>query len=145
MALSAPKRAENRSRNPFVILRYALIQLPALTLFILALHLVQSWVMFPGWLFWVAILAWIIKDIVLYPFVWRAYDREWGGNMAALIGSRGVAKERLAPTGYIQVHGELWRAEVPDGSPPIEPGDSVLIRQVRGVTLVVEVDARNHT
>ena len=143
MALSEQKRAKDRRWKASVILRYGLIQLPGLVLFVLILVIIQHWVIIPGWFFWGALFAWFIKDILIYPFVWRAYDRESDGDMAAFKGSRGVAKERLAPTGYVQVHGELWRAEVIGGGPPIEPGESVFIKEVRGLMLRVEADVKN--
>ena len=37
----------------------------------------------------------------------------------------GIAKERLAPAGYVQIHGELWRAEIIDDGPPVEMGQPV--------------------
>jgi membrane protein implicated in regulation of membrane protease activity len=141
--ISEQTKAEDRRWKASVILRYGLIQLPGLVLFILILMLIQHWVIIPGWFFWGALFAWIIKDILIYPFVWQAYDRESNGNLAAFIGYRGVAAERLAPNGYIQVHGELWKAEVIGGGPPIEPGDSVFIKEVRGLTLRVEADTKN--
>ena len=143
MAFPEKKQAEDRRWNASVIIRYGLIQLPGLVLFILIFVIIQHWVIIPGWFFWAALFAWIIKDIFLYPFVWRAYDREAEGDTARFIGSRGVAKESLAPTGYIQVHGELWRAELSDGSPPIEPGEPVLVKGVRGLTLQVEAENKN--
>jgi membrane-bound ClpP family serine protease len=56
----------------------------------------------------------------------------------SMIGERGVAKERLAPAGYVQIHGELWRAVKIDDGPPIEMGQSVKIVKMDGLTLFVE-------
>jgi membrane-bound serine protease (ClpP class) len=53
----------------------------------------------------------------------------------ALVGTLGIAQETLAPRGQIMVHGELWFAEAPE---PINPGDTVKVRAVRGLTLLVE-------
>jgi len=55
------------------------------------------------------------KGIISYPFVWRAYD--WGSELEnnPMIGLRGIAKDRLNPSGYISVHGELWKAKVIEG------------------------------
>jgi membrane-bound serine protease (ClpP class) len=55
-----------------------------------------------------------------------------------MIGERGIAKERLAPAGYVQVHGELWRAEKIDDGPAIEMGQPVKIVKMEGLTLFVE-------
>jgi membrane-bound serine protease (ClpP class) len=102
------------------------------------LLIIQHWVVLPVWLFWSIIGFWIVKDVVLFPFVWRAYDWERSGRSRSMIGERGIAKERLAPRGYVQVHGELWRAVVINGETPIERGQSVKIVQMDGLTLFVE-------
>ncbi len=57
-----------------------------------------------------------------------------------MVGARGVAEDRLAPSGYIRVRGELWQTEVMGGDPPIEKGASVRVREVSGLTLLVQPD-----
>jgi membrane protein implicated in regulation of membrane protease activity len=121
-----------------IYLRYILLNIPELAAVILILIIIQHWVVLPGWLFWSIIVFWIVKDALLFPFVWRAYDWERPGRSRAIIGERGIAKERLAPAGYVQVHGELWRAEIVAGGPPIEMGQSVKIVKMDGLTLFVE-------
>jgi membrane-bound serine protease (ClpP class) len=121
-----------------IYLRYILLNIPGLTAVILILIIIQHWVVLPVWLFWSIIGFWIVKDVVLFPFVWRAYDWERSGRSRSMIGERGIAKERLAPRGYVQVHGELWRAVVINGETPIERGQSVKIVQMDGLTLFVE-------
>jgi membrane-bound serine protease (ClpP class) len=121
-----------------IYLRYILLNIPGLVAVILILIIIQHWVVLPVWLFWSIIGFWIVKDVVLFPFVWRAYDWERSGRSRSMIGERGIAKERLAPRGYVQVHGELWRAEVINGGTPIERGQSVKIVQMDGLTLFVE-------
>jgi membrane-bound serine protease (ClpP class) len=60
----------------------------------------------------------------------------------ALVGTLGIVQQPLAPRGQILVHGELWFAEAPQpvqpGDDPIKPGDTVSVRSVRGLTLLVE-------
>ena len=51
-----------------------------------------------------------------------------------------VAKDRLAPSGYVEVHGELWQAEVMEGAPPVQSGESIRVRGIRGLTLIVQPD-----
>jgi membrane protein implicated in regulation of membrane protease activity len=121
-----------------IYLRYILLNIPGLAAVILILVIIQHWVVLPVWLFWSIIGFWIVKDVVLFPFVWRAYDWERSGQSRAMIGERGIAKERLAPKGYVQVRGELWRAEVIDGVSAIEVGQSVMIVKMDGLTLFVE-------
>ncbi|MGA7350469.1 MAG: nodulation protein NfeD [Acidobacteriaceae bacterium] len=53
----------------------------------------------------------------------------------ALVGAVGVAQQELAPRGQIIVHGELWLAEA---TSPVAPGESVRVRGVDGLKLLVE-------
>jgi membrane protein implicated in regulation of membrane protease activity len=121
-----------------IYLRYILINIPGLVAVVLILIIIQHWVVLPLWLFWCIIGFWIVKDAMLFPFVWRAYDLERPGISRSMIGERGIAKERLAPEGYVQIHGELWRAVKMDNGPPIEIGQSVKIVKMNGLTLFVE-------
>ena len=128
----------NRRCSARILLRYTLFQLPGLALLILILILVQQWMDLPAWIFWGSIVVWVAKDAILYPFVWRAYDRDLPQGANSMVGVRGIAKDRLAPSGYIHVRGELWKAEVMEGNPPIEKGEDVRVRGVRGLTLIVQ-------
>jgi membrane protein implicated in regulation of membrane protease activity len=121
-----------------IYIRYILLNIPGLAAVILILIIIQHWVVLPVWLFWSVIGFWVVKDAALFPFVWRAYDGEGPGRSRSMIGERGIAKERLAPAGYVQVRGELWRAVKIDNGPPIEMGQSVKIVKMEGLTLFVE-------
>jgi membrane protein implicated in regulation of membrane protease activity len=121
-----------------VIIRYILFQIPSLTLFILILILIRQWVNLPTWYFWGFIALWFAKDVILFPFVWRAYDRDRLRELQSLVGIEGIAEERLAPTGYIRVHGELWQAEAVRADVSIERGEPVRIRGIKGLRLQVE-------
>jgi membrane protein implicated in regulation of membrane protease activity len=129
-----------RAWSSRILLRYVLLQLPALTLLILMLALVQRWVSLPAWFTWGLIALWIAKDVILFPLTWRAYDRSHKGAANSMIGLRGITEDRLAPSGYVRVHGELWKAEAMENSPPIEKGESVRVHGNRGLTLIVQCD-----
>ena len=115
-----------------------MLNIPGLVAVVLILIIIQYWVALPVWLFWSIIGFWIIKDALLFPFVWRSYDWERPGRSRSMIGERGIARERLAPSGYVQVHGELWRAEKMGDGPPIEAGQPVQVIKMEGLTLFVE-------
>jgi len=83
---------------------------------------------------------WVVKDVVLFFFVWRAYDQNPLADANSMVGLHGVAKDRLAPSGYVEVHGELWQAEVMEGGPPVESGKGIRVRGIRGLTLIVQPD-----
>ena len=126
--------------TPRVVIRYALLQLPAQVLVVLTLLTVRWWVDLPSWLFWGVIVCWVLKDVILFPFVWRAYDRDRSDRGDSMEGQRGHAVEPLAPSGYVRVRGELWRAEVTGGRVPVQAGEAVLVRGTRGLTLLVEAE-----
>jgi membrane-bound ClpP family serine protease len=94
----------------------------------------------PTWVIILLAVIWAGKDAVMYPLVWRAYDDRTRDHMKSMIGERGTAMERLSPSGYISVEGESWRAEVGKGSQPVEKGAKVIVKDVKGLTLIVEAD-----
>lgn len=51
-----------------------------------------------------------------------------------------MVKERLDPSGYIQVAGELWWAEKSGEGPPIEEGEFVRAQKIEGLKLYVVTD-----
>jgi membrane protein implicated in regulation of membrane protease activity len=128
---------KRQSRLTRIVIRYILLQLPGLVLLVLVLIFIQRWVLIPAWVFWGIIILWVVKDAILFRYTWRAYD--WDPKNP-LIGARGIARDRLAPIGYVKVGSELWRAEVAGDSPPIESGMNVRVKAVRGFTLLVELD-----
>lgn len=123
-----------------VVVRYALLQVPGVALLVVLLMVVQRWVDLPAWFSWGLVALWVAKDVIFFPFTWRAYDWDRSGDANSMVGARGVAEEQLAPWGYIRVHGELWKAEVMGDGPPIDRGEVVRVRGIRGLTLLVQRD-----
>jgi len=120
-----------------VYIRYGLLTIPGTVVFILVLTIVRNWVPIPFWLCVSLILLWIAKEVILFPFVWRAYDHAQPEVFHPMIGLRGITKERLAPAGYILVQGELWKAEKMLGQPPIEKNKWVRVKKLEGLKLFV--------
>lgn len=123
-----------------IYLRYILLNIPEFAAMILILVVIQYWVEIPAWLLGSIIGFWIAKDVVLFPFIWRAYDWDRAGRSRSMIGEHGIAKEDLVPAGYIQIHGELWRAEKLGEGPPIKAGQTVRVSKMQGLTLFVVPD-----
>jgi membrane-bound ClpP family serine protease len=120
-----------------ILIKYILLQLPVIVLLPMILLIIRHWVDIPVWLIWGLVALLVIKDIIMFPIVWRAYEQSHPGDPTSIIGMRGIAKDRLAPTGYIRVHGELWQAEARGDASPIEKGKGVRVVGIEGLTLLV--------
>jgi len=135
-----------QQQRKHAIKKYVMLQLPGLGALILLLVLVESWTDLPGWVLWSAPILWVLKDIVLFPFVWRAYLPALSEE-SRLIGETGVAKQRLAPSGYIFIRGELWKAELEKSQrvDSVEEGEQVLVVGKEGFTLFVKPNVQRPT
>lgn len=122
-----------------IVLRYSLIQLPGAVIALLVLILVRRWLGFDYWIVWLGLFLWVAKDAALFPFVWRSYDWEVAQGTDAMIGERGVAEERLAPSGYVRVRGELWQAKTAGPGDIVEKGGVVKVVGGKGLVLTVVV------
>jgi len=123
-----------------VVLSYILDRVQPLTLLVLILILVRGWIDIPLWLVWGLVALWVVKDVAMFPFVWPAYHPDHLVGAKSIVGARGIAKDRLAPSGYVWVRGELWQAEVMGGYSPIDSGEGVRVRGIRGLRLLVQAD-----
>ena len=70
-----------------VVVRYAVLQVPAVVLLVLVLILVRQWVDISAWFVWGMVGLWVVKDLILFPFVWRAYDTDHGGAANCMVGA----------------------------------------------------------
>lgn len=121
-----------------VLAKYWALQLPATGLVIAVLLVVEDDLAWPRWLVWTIVAAWVAKDAILYPFVWRSYASQPARLPLPTEGAAGVAVERIDPRGFVRSSGELWRAEIARGARPIEKGEMVKVKARRRFTLLVE-------
>jgi membrane protein implicated in regulation of membrane protease activity len=134
---------ETKGWSAKVMLRYALLQIPFTALVVVVLILLRKWVDLPIWFVCALVALLVIKDIALYPFVWRAYDPDSSALTNQMEGARGIAIEDLQPTGYVKIGAERWQAEVTGGGPSIRRGQRVRVSGIRGLTLLVQLDTEN--
>ncbi len=132
------RRRKGRAWPLGALVKYALLQVPGIAMVVAAVILARHWLDLPTWIAVVVVSLWVVKDIALFPFVWRAYDKTRPGDPYSMIGARGIAQERLAPSGYVLVGRELWRAEMMEPGSAIEKGEAVRVREIKGLTLMVE-------
>ena len=123
--------------QPQLLIRYSLLQLPGTLLLILVLLGIRRWWDFPVWAAVVAVAMWIVKDALLYPFIWRAYDWDRMGDNFTMLQRVGTVVEGLDPSGYVRVRGELWKATVEDGAAALETGREVTVVRMDGMRLIV--------
>jgi membrane-bound serine protease (ClpP class) len=76
-----------------------------------------------------------IITIFLMTIAVRARRNKVTTGSQGLIGEIGIARTPLTPQGKVFVHGEIWDAH---STVPIQPGDSIVVRSVNGLHLVVE-------
>jgi membrane protein implicated in regulation of membrane protease activity len=112
--------------------------LPEWGLFAVVLLVLQGYGLVSLSLAWSLIVLWLLKDVVLYPFLWRAYEGKLSDDLNPLIGAIAIAQQRLDPDGYVQVRGELWKAELKQGCRPVEKDGKVRICAIHGLILLVE-------
>ena len=127
----------NRRWSSKILLRYFLLQLPGIffiAALIILLYLIKA-VSFK--VIWIVLAVWVIKDIVLYPLVWRSYDLSPNPGKASMIGQRGVALEAINPAGYVMVNGESWSARLKNKKSVIRKDEPVYVSDVQGLTLIV--------
>lgn len=123
-----------------VVMKYTLLQLPGTALLVLILFLIRDPLDIQLGLLWSIVAFWVAKDVILFPLVWRSYDPEFPAEAHSLVDAIGVTVDRLAPSGHVRVRGELWRAEATTDA-PIRKGSRVHVREMRGLTLLVEPES----
>lgn len=94
----------------------------------------------PLWIASGVLVAWVIKDFALYPFLRFAYQTDHVLPIERLIGKEAKATGTLDPYGYVHVRGELWRARTASSSSlaqSVAKDDIVEIKGVDGMSLIV--------
>lgn len=118
------------------VTRYYLFQIPGWVLAAVLVTVLHAWLGLPVWVALTVLGVVVMKDVICYPFLRKAYQLEASGA-AQLVGQRGVARDSLDPTGYVYVHGELWRARTEPGAAAIPAGAEVKVVQGHRMTLTV--------
>ena len=117
------------------VLKYTLLQIPGTLLVGFLLWLVRIKTGLDLWLLWTGLIIWVAKDVLLFFFLWPAYDDEHA-DYYGLKGLQGRVVKSLAPRGTIRVRGQTWKAR---SDPPksIPAGSTVRVVERHGLTLVV--------
>ncbi len=124
------------------IIKYTLLQIPSALLALGGLWYLMRIRIISLWMVWLILALWVIKDIILFFFVWPAFEDKKTQDQYSMIGQRGVVKNRLSAEGYATIRGELWRIKLAQGYEPIEAGQPVRVIDRQGLTLLVVPDNR---
>lgn len=82
-----------------------------------------------------------VITVILLRVALQAQRRKAVTGKEGMIGSIGVAETDLAPQGKILIHGEIWVARATENIPK---GARVRVREVQGLTLLVEPEQQSH-
>jgi membrane-bound serine protease (ClpP class) len=94
----------------------------------------------PAWAAGGFFAVWLLKEFAVYPMVRRAYERDGQTAGERLVGKTGRATEEIAPEGYIEIQGELWKAHLNSARRPAPKNSTVRVTGARGLTLTVEAE-----
>jgi membrane protein implicated in regulation of membrane protease activity len=132
----AEKLVPERLRRPTrrVVVKYALLQLPGLALLGGGFYWLQQAYELSVWFVLLPLFAWLIKDAILFPFLWRSFDDRPPERDPMPVGLVGT----VTASGMVRVRGELWRAEPLEGPGPLPPGQRVRVCRAEGLKLFVE-------
>lgn len=83
------------------------------------------------------ILLWILKDLILFPFVWKSYRPNHESNHKSMVKKRGVAISDFQDSGLVRIDGELWQAELHNPDETISKDDPVEVKDMQGLKLKV--------
>lgn len=121
-----------------VYVRYTLFQLPGLALAVLLLWWLMKLFSIPPGYISLLLGLWLLKDIVIFPFVWHSYDNSSRNVLEKMIGKTGTAVDDINPVGYVRIGGEMWKAEILPGNRAVGKGEPVVVTGIDGLMLTVE-------
>jgi membrane-bound ClpP family serine protease len=120
-----------------VFTRYFLLQIPGWILALVILILLHRWLGLPVWAVVLLMIAEVVKDFVLYPFLKHAYASGAPGVMERFRGETGITQNELAPSGFVKIRGELWKAETASPGMRIPKGARVRVTDTGRMKLIV--------
>ncbi len=131
---------ENKSAaDSWQILRnYVLLQVPGAILLLALLVGLHHWEFVSLPVAAAILLAWVVKDAVMYRFVGSSYGPGPLHGTDALLGEVGTVAQDLCPKGSVRLGAEHWSARVEEGSDPLCRGMQVRVTAVEGYVIVVE-------
>ncbi len=118
--------------------RYLLFQAVGWALGTLVLAALVYWDVMALWLAGVLLALFVAKDLILFPYVRKAYEPSATHGGESLLGAVARVERSLTPDGWVRLGAESWRARVPDGTRDVKEGEFVEVREIDSLVLVVE-------
>jgi membrane protein implicated in regulation of membrane protease activity len=89
----------------------------------------------PLWVTITVLIAFAVFSYVSYLLGHPTVLLEGVTAPESIVGSEGIVQQDLAPEGYVQVRGELWKASSDEGS--LKKGEEVIVMAIDGLKLTV--------
>jgi membrane protein implicated in regulation of membrane protease activity len=128
-----------RTRRLQVVGKYLLFEAPGWLLVGALAWGARGWWGLPDWAAIAVVAAFVVKDLVLFPFVRHAYEVEMRENGSHLVGTTACVEQALEPEGWVRLGSELWRARSSEGN-ALPTGTRVSVEAVEGLTLRVSAE-----
>lgn len=119
------------------ILRYVLVQLPGEIIILITVFLLLHYTMLPAWLIWTGFGVWVLKDTILFFWVWPSY-RSPEQEVDPIVGQIGFVVKSCQPEGTVEIYGTLWWAVIDDKKTPLDAGTMIRVRKREGLILFVQ-------
>ncbi|MBA7642385.1 hypothetical protein ES703_50078 [subsurface metagenome] len=124
-------------RKDFTIYNIVTALLEEAILAAVVIWLLPQWgINIPIWGLILMMVALGAYNFITYKLGKRALDRKPTASLEAMVGCSGEAATPLAPKGYVQVKGELWRALSTERN--IDKGEEVVVVEIKKLTLLVK-------
>ncbi|MFC1963584.1 NfeD family protein [Chloroflexota bacterium] len=124
------------STKTYLIFNIVTGLLKGAVLFSIVLWLLPLWrINIPIWGLILIIIAFLVYEIVTFRLGKKALEKNPLIWSEAIVGCCGKAITPLAPDGYVQVNGELWRAFSSDAN--INKDDDIVVVELDRLTLRV--------
>lgn len=124
-------------RKDFTIYNIVTALLEEAILAAVVIWLLPQWgINIPIWGLVLMMVALGAYNFITYKLGKRALDRKPTASLEAMVGCSGEAATPLAPKGYVQVKGELWRALSTERN--IDKGEEVVVVEIKKLTLLVK-------
>jgi membrane protein implicated in regulation of membrane protease activity len=117
--------------------RYLAFQLPSWGIAFAVAWGLDVWSSIPGNLVGLGLVAFMLKDFIIYPFVRGAYEHRPHDAGHEVVGRQGEVVVALDPDGWVQLGHERWRARHESDGPTLDVGARVEVSALRGHTVVV--------